>query len=43
MTKQDKNKKEYKDKLLKIKGKWFSAEEIMKNRQQVEKQISKRS
>lgn len=38
----EKNKKEYSDKLLKIKGKWFSIDDIIKNRQQVEKQIAKR-
>ncbi|OGG03854.1 hypothetical protein A2W14_04915 [Candidatus Gottesmanbacteria bacterium RBG_16_37_8] len=38
----EKNKKEYRDKLLKIKGKWLSLHEIIKNRQQVEKQIAKR-
>ena len=38
----EKNKKEYREKLLKIKGKWFSADEIIKNRQRVEKQIAKR-
>lgn len=42
MTKQKKNKKEHRDKLLKIKGEWLSISEINKNRNQVEKQIANR-
>ena len=39
----EKDKKEYKVKLLEIKGRWFSDAEQIRNRQQVEKQIAKRS
>jgi len=35
------NKKNFKNKLLKLKGDWFSSSEYARNRQQVEKQIDK--
>lgn len=33
----------YKKRLLKIKGNWFNSAEIVQNRQQIERQLQKRS
>ena len=40
---EEKNKADYAKKLLTVKGKWFSADEIVDNRKQIEKQLEKRA